>query len=151
VPHSRHIFVIDDDPSIRRALGRVLAQAGLTWDVYESADQFFDTADLNKSGCVLADMTMLGSSGLDLKGRLNATRHTHPLIFLTADDSDEIRAAARDAGAVGFFRKPVDTQALLDAIEWALQQPTDPSSKPFPETRPARSAATTQVSQTPHP
>lgn len=124
MPQKRHIFVIDDDPSVRRALGRVLTQAGLTWDAYESADQFFDSANLDQSGCVLADMTMFGTSGLDLKDRLNETGHALPLIFLTAEDTDDIRAAARDAGAVGFFRKPVDTQALLDAIEWALQQPT---------------------------
>ncbi len=138
----RHIFVIDDDPSICRALGRVLTQAGLTWDAYESADQFFASADLDRSGCVLADMTMLGTSGLDMKDRLNQSRHTHPLIFLTAEDADEIRAAARAAGAVGFFRKPVDTQALLDAIEWALLHPANESSGSSPEPHPAHSPPT---------
>ncbi len=143
MPHHRHIFVIDDDLSVRRALGRVLTQAGLAWDAYESADQFFEFADLNQSGCILADMTMLGSSGLDLKNRLNATDHTLPVIFLTAEDSDDTRAAARAAGAVGFFRKPMDTQALLDAIEWALQLPANPNSDPSPEPRPAHSPPTT--------
>jgi FixJ family two-component response regulator len=117
------IFIIDDDASIRRALGRVMTSAGLPWEAYESADQFLATADLGKAGCIVADMTLLGMSGLELKIRLNAMRHELPLIFITAHDSEEMRAAARDAGAAAFFRKPVDTQALLDAIEWALHPP----------------------------
>jgi FixJ family two-component response regulator len=68
-------------------------------------------------------MTLCGISGLDLKHRLNARQSPLPLIFLTASDSEEMRAAARDAGAAAFFRKPVDTQALLDAVEWALHEP----------------------------
>lgn len=128
MPCNRHIFLIDDDPSVRRALGRVMTQAGLTWEAFESADHFLESADLDRSGCVLADMTMLGTNGLGLKDRLNATHHTLPLIFLTAEDTPEIRAAAREAGAHGFFRKPMDTQALLDAIEWALQKPAGRSA-----------------------
>ncbi|MEO7098621.1 MAG: response regulator [Luteolibacter sp.] len=118
------IFVIDDDASIRRALGRVMSSAGLTSESYETAEQFLTTADLEKSGCIVADMTLLGMSGLDLKNHLNATHHPIPVIYLTAHDTAEMRAAARDAGAAAFFRKPVDTQALLDAIDWALHQPS---------------------------
>ena len=118
------IFVIDDDASIRRALGRVMSSAGLTSESFETAEQFLTTADLEKSGCIVADMTLLGMSGLDLKNHLNATHHPIPVIYLTAHDTTEMRAAARDAGAAAFFRKPVDTQALLDAIDWALHQPS---------------------------
>ena len=125
MPPQRHIFLIDDDASVLRSLGRVMTQAGFTWDAYESADDFLASADLAKSGCILADLTLIGMTGLDLKERLNSMLHPMPVIFLTAEDTAEVRAAARDAGAVGFFRKPVDTQALLDAIEWALQDPSD--------------------------
>lgn len=118
------IFVIDDDASIRRALGRVMTSAGFVWESFASADQFLAYANLTKPGCIIADMTLEGMSGLDLKNQLNATHHDLPLIFLTAHDTEEMRTSAREAGAAGFFRKPVDTQALLDAIEWALQQPS---------------------------
>jgi FixJ family two-component response regulator len=118
------IFVIDDDASIRRALGRVMASTGFAWEAYETADQFLATADLTKTGCIVADMTLPGMGGLDLKNHLNTLHHDIPLIFITAHDTEEIRAAAREAGAAGFFRKPVDTQALLDAIEWALHEPS---------------------------
>jgi len=132
------IFIVDDDASLRRALGRVMTSAGLTCEAYASADEFLATADLAKPGCIVADMTLLGTSGLDLKIRLNAIHHDLPLIFLTANDSEEMRAAARDAGAAGLFRKPVDTQALLDAIDWALHDTMDPPSG----TRPNGGAAT---------
>lgn len=122
-PDRPTIFVIDDDPSVRRALGRVMTSAGLPSESFDSANGFLATADLSKVGCILADMTLPGMSGLDLKNQLNAAQHPIPVIFLTAQDTEEMRAAARDVGAAGFFRKPVDTQALLDAVEWALQIP----------------------------
>lgn len=128
------IFIIDDDASLRRALGRVMTSARLAWEVYESADQFLTTADLGKPGCIVADMTLLGMSGLELKCRLNAMDHHLPLIFITAHDSEEMRTAARAAGAAAFFRKPVDTQALLDAIDWELHPPSfHPPSFRHPE------------------
>jgi len=133
------IFVIDDDASIRRALGRVMASAGFACEVFESADQFHASADLTKSGCIVADMTLTGMSGLNLKHRLNADHHDLPVIFITALDTDEMRAAAHKSGAAGFFRKPVDTQALLDAIDWALHETMRP---PTSGTRPNGSGAT---------
>ena len=75
------------------------------------------------SGCIVADMTMPGMSGLELKPLLDAAGISYPLILLTAHDNEEIRSAARSAGAAAYFRKPVDTQALLDAIRWAFQPP----------------------------
>ncbi|MEI6871674.1 MAG: response regulator, partial [Verrucomicrobiota bacterium] len=70
--------------------------------------------------CVLADMTLLGMSGLELKQVLNATHSQLPVIFLTAHDTTEMRAAAREVGATGYFRKPVDTKLLIDAIQWTI-------------------------------
>ena len=126
-PDRPTIFIVDDDSSVRRALARVMASAALDCETYESADQFLANADLPKHGCIVADITLPGTGGLELKSRLDATPLDLPLIFLTAQDTEELRAAARELGAKGFFRKPVDTQALLDAIEWALNQ--NPSSR----------------------
>lgn len=123
------IFIIDDDTSVRRALGRVMTQGGMDWEAYDSAEAFLATARPAAGGCIVADMTMPGMSGLDLKKQLNASRHPLPVVFLTAHDSEETRAAARDAGAAAYFRKPVDIQALLDAVRWALQQPA-PNAAP---------------------
>ncbi len=130
------IVLIDDDASVRRALGRVMTSVGLDYLAFESADEFLASTQVVKSGCIVADMTLPGLSGLDLKHALNARHSKLPLIFLTAHDTTESRAAAHEAGAEGYFRKPVDTQALLDAIHWALneQQTVGPlsSTQPHP-------------------
>ena len=123
MPHQRPtIFIIDDDTSVRRALGRVMTSAGLDYQAYDCAEDFLNEALQTDVGCIVADMTLPGLSGLDLKQALNAENSQLPLIFLTAHDTMESRAAAHAAGAEGYFRKPLDTQALLDAVQWALNE-----------------------------
>jgi FixJ family two-component response regulator len=116
------IFLIDDDTSVRRALIRVMESEGFETRSFATADDFLghlNTVDDMPPGCVVTDMTLPGMSGLELKLHLNAARNSIPVILLTANDTAETRAAAHEAGAVGYFRKPVDTQALLDVIRWA--------------------------------
>ncbi len=116
------IFLIDDDNSVRRALIRVMESAGLDTLSFATAEDFlahFNTGSDMPPGCVVTDMTLPGMSGLELKLHLNAARKPIPVILLTANDTADTRAAAHEAGAVGYFRKPVDTQALLDVIRWA--------------------------------
>lgn len=113
------IYLIDDDASVRRALGRVMALARLEWESYESAEAFLASARLAGSGCIVADLTLPGMSGLDLKARLDAKGVQLPFILLTAHETAESRSAARSAGAAAYFRKPVDIEALLDAIQWS--------------------------------
>jgi len=122
------IFIVDDDASVRRALGRVMTSAGLASRAFASVEEFLAEAGVHAAGCIVADMTLPGLSGLDLKNRLNAAHSDVPVIFLTAHDTEEMRRAARDAGATGFFRKPVDSQALLDAIRWTSSSYPAPSA-----------------------
>lgn len=123
MPHRRHtIYIIDDDASVRRALGRVMTSAGLDHLAFDSAEDFLAGSVARGPGCIVADMTMPGLSGLELKQALNAAHSDLPLIFLTAHDTAESREAAHEAGAGGYFRKPVDTQALLDAVQWVLNE-----------------------------
>lgn len=123
VPVRTTVYIIDDDPSIRRALCRVMTSAGMDWEVFDSAEEFLAVARPGMAGCIVADMTMPGMSGLELKPVLDAAGIHLPLILLTAHDGEEMRAAARSAGAAAYFLKPVDTQALLDAIRWASNPP----------------------------
>jgi FixJ family two-component response regulator len=117
------IYIIDDDASVRRALCRVMASAGLECESFDSAEEFMAAPHPAVGGCIVADMTMPGMSGLELKPLLDAAGISYPLILLTAHDNEEMRAAARNAGAAAYFRKPVDTQALLDTIRWASNPP----------------------------
>lgn len=116
------IYIIDDNPNVWRALARLMASAGFMWKAFPSAEEFMTHAKLEEGDCIVADISMPGMSGLDLKNHLNAARNHTPLIFLTGHDTEETRAAANEAGAAGYFRKPVDAQALLDAIQWALNK-----------------------------
>ena len=79
------------------------------------------TTEIRAAGsCVVADIDLGGSTSLDLPSRLEQVGLTLPVIFITAWDSPEIREQVRRAGGAGYFRKPVDDQALIDAIHWAI-------------------------------
>ena len=114
------VYIIDDDESVSRALNRLLRSAGFDARTFTSVEAFADSEFASGEGCVLADIRMPGGSGLELPERLHRLGRDLPVIFLTAQDTETTRAAARRAGAVAFFRKPVDDRALIDAIEWAL-------------------------------
>jgi FixJ family two-component response regulator len=114
------VYVIDDDASVRIALERLMRSAGLEVAGFDSVETFFDQADPERRACIVADVRMPGTIGLDLPGLLLEKGWHDPVIFVTADDTEEMRRLARVAGAASFFHKPVDDQALLDAIHWAL-------------------------------
>jgi FixJ family two-component response regulator len=116
------IYVIDDDPSVRRSVARLLRSAGLAPRLFEDAEQFLAVADQLSRGCVVLDLTMPKTSGLELQQRLHDEGIDLPIIVVSARDDGECRREASELGASFFFRKPVDGQALLDAIAW-LNEP----------------------------
>ena len=114
------VYVVDDDQSVREALKMLFLSAELDVQAYEHAEDFLKCNIREDKTCLLADMKMKGLSGLDLQKQLVDRGIKIPVIFLTAFDSIESRQQAKQAGAVGYFRKPVDDQALLDSIRWAI-------------------------------
>jgi FixJ family two-component response regulator len=122
------IIIIDDEVSIRTALKRLVRAAGLRALAYESVADLLQQSNIPTNSCIISDICMPGSGGLELP-RLLANRGLKlPVIYVTAYDSGQIRAEAKRAGAVGYFRKPVDDHALLDAIQWALREPEQPNT-----------------------
>jgi len=115
------VFVVDDDESARRGLARLLRAAGHDVSEFASANEFLDALDPEVSGCMVLDARMPGLSGGELQAELKARHIDLPVIVITADDRPEIRREAYAMKAAGFFRKPVDGTALLDAIAWALR------------------------------
>ena len=114
------VYVVDDDASVRNALEMLLFSAGMDVLTFESAEDFLQYELRKKNVCLIADIKMKGLSGLELQQKLTERGTKIPTIFLTAFDSKESRQQAQKGGAVGFFRKPVDDQALLDTIQWGL-------------------------------
>ena len=114
------VFVVDDDPSIRRSLERLLRAAGHTVETFVSARQFLERGDLGAPGCLVLDVRMPGQSGLDLQQVLEAAGHRIPVIFITGHADQPLAQQAMQAGAVSLLNKPFDGQDLLDAIRRAL-------------------------------
>ena len=113
------IYVVDDDESIRRAMSRLMKSAGLKVQTFSSARSFLESRSVGTKGCIIADLRMPCLGGLELATELKLRGCLLPIIIVTAFDTEEARIAARSAEVVGFFRKPVDAQALLDAVYWA--------------------------------
>jgi FixJ family two-component response regulator len=120
-----HVFIVDDDQSVRKGLSRLIRAAGYLVSTYASAIEFLATLNPNTTGCVVLDVRMPGVSGGELTAKIMEHGENLSIIFLTADDDLKIKQKAKKMGAVGFFRKPVDGTALLDAINWSLKATKD--------------------------
>lgn len=115
------IGIVDDDPSILRALTRLLdAAGGYTVKTFGSAEEFLARDDPEVINCLLLDVHLGGLSGFDLQQRLAKDRISTPIIFITAFDDAVTRERAQQGGALAYVRKPFDEHALLGAIEKAL-------------------------------
>ncbi len=115
------VFVIDDHSSARNGLARLLMAAGYAIHAFDSANKFLETMDEQASGCVLLDLRMPEMSGEELALELENRNVNLPIILVTADDDADTRRIAQEMNAQGFFRKPVDGTALLNAINWAMR------------------------------
>lgn len=114
------IYVVDDDKSVLRAMKRLISSMGINVLTFGSGREFLDSGFGEQNACLIVDIKMPGMSGIELQRKLVAMGSKLPVIFVTAFDTDKIRGEAKKAGAAGYFRKPVDDQALLDSIQWAL-------------------------------
>ena len=114
------IHVVDDDDSLRAALLDLLDAAGFDARGYASTGEFLLHPPPERPGCVLLDVRMPGPSGLDLQAALQRYAVTLPVVFLTGHADVTTSVRAMKAGAVDFLEKPVDRDALLDALDRAL-------------------------------
>ena len=120
------LYIVDDEPSIRTAYARLARSARMVPQTFDSVEEFMRTKVCDENACLICDVQMPGISGLDLPEMLSRAGRRLPVIFVTAHDTEETRTSAQRVGAVGYFRKPVDDQALLDAIAWATNAPREP-------------------------
>jgi FixJ family two-component response regulator len=114
------IHVVDDDPSFRTAVTRLLRAAKYDVRGYASASEFLASDPYAEPGCILLDLRMPGASGFDLQQSLAAMEERLPIIFLTGHGDIPASVRAMKAGAVDFLTKPVRREALLHAVQNAL-------------------------------
>src|ERR1700739_507562 len=110
------IAVIDDDIRVLESLVNLLASFGYKAESYISAEQFLGSGGLSRTSCIITDIEMRQMSGLGLLQHVISSKSAVPVIIITGKRSDKSEAFYLEKGAVGFFRKPVDADALLDLI-----------------------------------
>jgi FixJ family two-component response regulator len=110
------IAIVDDDPSMLKAIERLLAAHGFAPHTFASAEAFLDSGVAGHAVCLVLDIHLDGMSGLELRRRLNAVRSTLPVIFVTAADDDETQQDAAKAGCIACLRKPFSADLLMNEI-----------------------------------
>jgi len=113
------VHVVEDDESSRIASSRVLKSAGYGVRVYATGDDFLAQLP-TEAGCIVLDLRLPGSSGLDLQQRLATAENPLPIVFLTGHGDIPKTVRAMKAGAVDFLTKPVDAPVLIDAVARAI-------------------------------
>ncbi len=120
------VYIVDDDQRVRDGFARLLRAAGLEPRPYDSAESFLAEVCEMPRACVLLDITMPLMTGPQVQERLNERHIPLPVIAVSARDDEQTRAWTRGLGARMFLRKPVDDQALLDAINWVIDGNSGP-------------------------
>ncbi len=116
------ISIVDDDLSVRQAVGSLVRSLGLRASTFASADVFLASPILQETACLISDVQMPGMSGLELQKVLKDRNAGLPVIFITGFPEAAVRRRAQAAGAVGFLGKPFDGQAIVDLLDLALQR-----------------------------
>ena len=114
------VAIVDDEEGVRRALQRLIRSGGFAAETFPSGEAFLDALPTRQPDCVVLDLHMPGVNGFDVQSRI-ADSHLHlPVIVITGHDTTESQARVLAAGAAAYLRKPVDGEALLDAIARSL-------------------------------
>jgi FixJ family two-component response regulator len=120
--HSETVFLIDDEPALLKALGRLLKAEGFTVQAFESALAFLNAPRHTGSGCIVLDQSMPEMSGMELQQRLVQEDSALAVIFITGNGDIPMSVRAIKAGAVDFLTKPVKDSELLAVIRMALKK-----------------------------
>ena len=116
------VFIVDDDASVRKALGRLVRAAGYEVELFGCASEFLAREVSIGPACLLLDVRMPGMSGIELQQTIGGTQRELPIVFITGHGDEAVREKTLAAGAVDVLYKPVDDRVLLAAIEQALSR-----------------------------
>src|SRR5579863_4230692 len=115
------LSVVDDDESMRESLPDLIKEFGFAARAFSSAEEFLSSDSVDQTSCLILDVAMPGMSGPDLHQELKRRRKQIPVIFITGQRDEAIRARVLQQGAAGFLLKPFSDAALLAAIKTAMQ------------------------------
>lgn len=116
----RSVFVIDDDRSVCRALGRLLTSFGYPVETFQSAEQFLESGRLEDAGCLIVDLRLPGLDGRELQKRIATDAPGVPVVFLSGQSDVPTGVQAMKEGAIDFLTKPVEAQRLVEVVDEAL-------------------------------
>ena len=114
------IAVVDDEESVRRALGRMLNASNFETLVFGSGQEFLDSLETRRPDCVVLDYQMPGLTGRDVQRHLARAQIKVPIIVVTAHDQPELREQCLADGAVAYLAKPLQRERLVNLIESAI-------------------------------
>jgi FixJ family two-component response regulator len=120
---TRFLAVVDDDADVRIALVRLVSSAGCAVESFATGPEFLMSIEHRVPDCVVLDLHMPGMSGFEVQSELARTRPGIPVVVITGHDTAESRNRALALGACAYLAKPVDYEALLAAVEGAMQAP----------------------------
>ena len=116
------VFVVDEDLSARRGIARLLRAAGYDVHDFSFANEFLEALGHETPGCAVLDAELLEVVVHEMQTERGISGNDLPIIVVTAHDDRQTRRRALRLNAIGYFRKPIDGTALLDAIAWAMQK-----------------------------
>ncbi len=115
------VFIVDDDNSVRKAIERLMRAAGLQVQSFASAEDFLNSSHPDLPSCLILDVCLPGSTGLDLQRKLTEMKVNIPIVFISGNADVPISVEAMKGGAVDFLQKPYRTRSLLDAVRNAIE------------------------------
>lgn len=122
------LSLVDDDESVRESLPDLLREFGFAARAFSSAREFLSSGSVNETGCLILDVAMPGMSGAQLQQELKRGGYEIPVIFITGQRDETIRARVLKQGAAGFLLKPFSDADLLAAIKTAMRGTSPPIS-----------------------
>lgn len=116
VEHHSHIAIVDDDPAMRQAVGRLCCAADLPCRCFPSAEDFLSSDSVHHASLLILDVRLPGLSGFELRDRLAILGISLPVVFITGQDQPLSREKARMAGAAAYLTKPFEASQLISAV-----------------------------------
>jgi FixJ family two-component response regulator len=116
------ISIIDDDPSLQKALVRLVRSLGYAARGFASAEEFLGSGAMRSCSCIVTDIQMSGMSGIDLKRLMDERGCPVPVIMITAHTEPELEQSALASGAVCLLKKPIDPNVLVDCFARVLKR-----------------------------